>query len=195
MNGKFLPPHLKSLNRRRKLYVRWEVEGSYRADLNELLLVHETSWDKIRGELRIQGRRHIAVDAEALCAHLDSLMGARVGEVVMESHEYRLGREDAERIRRERPYASAQEVINRLFEAERLSGVGVGRLSFPAGPNGPVLYEVVNPCVKKTQGAAKSFLASYWCGVLSILLDRDYDANGISYDEGADTLICRLVPR
>src|SRR3989304_5928633 len=60
------------------------------------LVPKEIVWDKAKGELRILGKRHTALDAQALCDHLDSLVGPTVAEVIMDNHERRLGKEEAE---------------------------------------------------------------------------------------------------
>lgn len=151
-------------------------------------------WDHAKGELWIFGRRHIAIDAQALCEHLDQLAGPRVAEVIMHSHEYRLGREDAERIRGGNPELTIQQVVDQLISAEMLSGVGVTRLEI-AGTHQSFSYEISNPCVKSTEGAAKAFIVSYWCGVLSYLFGQEYKASDLEYDDKHNVLRSRIVVR
>ncbi len=151
-------------------------------------------WDKAKGELRILGQRHTALDAQALCNHLDSLVGVQVSEVIMKSLEFRLGKEDAARIRQERPRATISEVVDFLRETDQLSGVGITEVAF-SGNQGPVVVEISNPSVKGTVGAARAFLFSWWCGALTTLLDTDLDLKGVDYDEERDVMKCRIVPR
>lgn len=77
-------------------------------------------WDKAKGELRILGHRHLAIDADALCERLDSLCGPQIAEVIINNHEYRLGKEDAAKVRHERPQATIGEMVDLLAEAERI---------------------------------------------------------------------------
>jgi len=152
--------------------------------------------NKAKGELRILGERHVAVDAQALCEHLNAMTGTRVAEVLMNQHESRLGKEDAARIReRENPQASVQEVIDLLIDAECLSGVGIVKLTVPENLVGPISLEISNPCVKGTLGVAKALLISYWCGALTYLLGKEFEATHVIYDEGANLIKCRIVPR
>ena len=77
------------------------------------------------GEIRILGRRHAAVNMQALCNHLDSLVGIQVAEVIMHNLEFRLGKEDAARIKTEETHAKLDEIIEHVAQSNRLSGVGV----------------------------------------------------------------------
>lgn len=154
-------------------------------------------WDKAKGELRILGQRHTALDAQALCDHLDSLVGPTVAEVIMDNHERRLGKEDAARIRREKPQATLRDIINVITETDILSGAGVTEVTMPESAmlEGAIFVKIHNPCVKAASGAAKAFLFSYWCGVLSSLLDNEFEAKDVSYNETENLLTARIVRR
>ena len=65
---------------------------------------------------KILGRRHVAVDIEALCEHVDLLVGPQVAEVIMNHHLIRLGKEDAEFVRKQNPNATPAEIVERLAE-------------------------------------------------------------------------------
>lgn len=157
----------------------------------------EVSWDRKRGRLNILGHRHVAIDAQALCDHLDSLLGFQVAEVVMNNHEFRLGKEDAERVRHEKPQASIQEIIDQLEEADFLSGVGMVKVKLPSDPHNTneVMVEVSDPCVKTTEGASKAFICSYWSGVMSGLLGEEFEATNLTYREDKNVLSYRIVRR
>jgi hypothetical protein len=156
-------------------------------------MVENLVWDRAKGELRILGHRRMAMDAEALCRHLDSLVGRTVAEVIINNHELRLGKEDAESSRREKPNASADELIDNLNESDLLSGVGLTK--FTVNSDKSVLVEISNPCVNETTGAAKSLLFSYYCGVFSVLFGKEYDAKDVRFNESSNVLSGRLVPR
>ena len=157
------------------------------------VMMEDIVWDRAKGELRIVGKRHLAIDAEALCRHLDALVGPQVAEVIMRNHEFRLGKEDAERHRKEKPNASMEEIIEAVKETDLLSGVGLTK--FTVQTDQSVLIEVSNPCVKETAGAAKSLLFGYWSGVLSCLFGKEYDAVDVKFNESTKVLSARLVSR
>ncbi|MGB9022531.1 MAG: hypothetical protein WCC94_03750 [Candidatus Bathyarchaeia archaeon] len=152
-------------------------------------------WDKAKGELRILGQRHIAIDIQGLCEHLDLIVGPMVAEVVMNQHEFRQGKEDAASARQEKPEATIQELVNSFANAETLSGVGVVRVIITEASPGPIDVEISNPCVKKTTGAARSFLFSYWCGVFTELLGNEFKIDQVKYDENKNLLKGRVIPR
>jgi hypothetical protein len=142
---------------------------------------------------RILGRRHVAVDIEALCEHLDLLVGPQVAEVIMNHHVVRLGKEDAELERKEHPNASSMEIIERFAEAWRLSGMG--DVQAKLDENGPELrVSIVNPCLRKTEGSAKSFLFSHWCGALSVILGGAFEVKNATYDSQKDVMSGTIVP-
>ena len=152
-------------------------------------------WDKAKGELRILGQRHTAVDMQGFCEHLDLIVGAKVAEVVMNQHEFRQGKEDAASIRQEKPEATIQELLDSFANAETLSGVGVVKVTIPEASLAPINVEISNPCVKGTTGAAKSFLFSYWCGLFTQLLGKEFKINDVTYDDKGNLMKCRIVPR
>jgi hypothetical protein len=158
-------------------------------------LSEEVVWDKAKGELRILGRRHVALDIQGLCDHLDLIIGARVAEVLMNQHEFRLGKEDAANARHARPEATIQELVNSFANAETLSGAGVVRVAIPENSPRTIDLEVSNPCVKQTTGAAKSLLFSYWCGVFTELLGKEFEIDQVAYDENKNLMKCRIIPR
>jgi hypothetical protein len=152
-------------------------------------------WDKAKGELRILGQRHVAIDIQGFCEHLDLIVGPMVAEVVMNQHEFRQGKEDAASIRQEKPEAAIQELLDSFANAETLSGVGVVKVTIPEASPGPIDVEISNPCVKRTTGAAKSFLFSYWCGLFTQLLGKEFKINEVAYDENKNLMKCRIIPR
>jgi hypothetical protein len=151
--------------------------------------------DEAKGELRLYGRRYTLVDAQALCNHLDSLVGPVIAEVIMDNLESRLGRRDAQRVREEKPKAMMNELIDALEESDRLQGVGFTRVRLPENQSAPIQIEIANPCANGTTGAAKSFLFSWWKGALSILLSREFEVKDTQYDEQQDLMRCELHPR
>ena len=155
----------------------------------------EPLWDKAKGELRIKGQRHVAVDAHGLCEHLDLIAGTKVAEVIMNQHEFRQGKIDSANIRRERPDASIEQLADLFANAETLSGIGVVRVDPPKTSPGPVDVEISNPCVKGTTGAAKSFLFSYWCGIFSELFGKEFKIDQITYDEKENSMKCRIISK
>jgi hypothetical protein len=145
-------------------------------------------WDTENGELRILGERHIAIDAQTLCNHLDSLVGVKVAEVIMHNIQFRLGKVDATRLRTEKPQSSLTELIEHLTNSERLSGTGITKVVLPENLQESILIEVTNPAVKGTAGSAKEFLVAWWAGALSVLCNKELDVKHISYDEGSKVL-------
>lgn len=156
-------------------------------------MAEEVVVDKAKGELRILGQRNMALNVEALCKHLDALVGQSVAEVIIRNHEFRLGKEDAERRRKEKASASTEEIIEYFKQNDAVSGAGVTKCT--VHPDKSALVEISNPCVKETTGAAKSLLFGYWCGVLSQLFGKDYDTAQVHFNEPKHTLSALLVPR
>ncbi len=159
--------------------------------------MNEAVWDREKGRLTILEHRHVAMDAQALCEHLDSLVGSQVAEVIMNNHEFRLGKEDAERLRRQNPQTSLQEIIDHLLEADLLSGVGVVKVRLTPDLSNltEATVEVSEPCVKGIEGASKAFISSYWCGVLSVLFGGAFEATDVNYREDENKLKYRMVRR
>ncbi len=152
-------------------------------------------WEKAKGEFRILGQRHAAVDIRGLCEHLDLIVGPMVAEVVMNQHMFRQGKDDAVTIRQEKPEAAIQELLDSFANAEALSGVGVVKVTIPEAALGPIDVEILNPCVKRTTGATKSFLFSYWCGIFTQLLDKEFKIDQVAYDDNKNLMKCRIIPR
>jgi hypothetical protein len=151
--------------------------------------------DKAKGELRILGQRHVAIDIQGFCEHLDLIVGPKVAEVVMNQHEFHQGKEDAASAHQEKPEATIQELVNSFVNAEPLSGVGVVKVTIPETSLDPIDVEISNPCVKRTTGAAKSFLFSYWCGIFTQLLGKEFKIDQVAYDENKNLMKCRIIPR
>jgi hypothetical protein len=148
-----------------------------------------------KGELRILGMRLTAIDAQSLCNHLDSLVGVKVGEVIMHNLEFRLGKLDAARLRAEKPGAILNDLVEHLRKTDQLTGVGMTTVKLPDNPGGEVEVEVANPSVKGAMGAAKSFIFSYWAGALTALLDKEFDMKDVEYDNEKDQMKCLITPR
>jgi hypothetical protein len=137
----------------------------------------------------------VAIDIERFCEHLDLMVGPIVAEVVMNQSGSSQGKEEAASIRREKPETAIQELLDSFADAETLSGVGVVKATIPEASLGPVDIEVSNPCVKRTTGAAKSFLFSYWCGLLTQLLGKEFKIDHVAYDRDKNLMKGRIIPR
>ncbi len=155
----------------------------------------ETVWDTEKGELRILGQRHTAIDAQNLCDFLDSLVGIQVAEVIMHNLEYRLGKLNAAKLRSENLKSTLDQLIEILIKADRLSGAGITKVVRVENPNDPIQVEIANPSVKGTTGAAKSFIFSWWAGALTSLFDKEFDVKNVAYDEEKNVLKAQIVPR
>ena len=150
-------------------------------------------WNREKGELLVFGQRNIGIDAQALCSHLDSLVGPKVAEVIMNNLEYQIGKADVASIRSEKPQATIEEVIERLTERNRLSGIGVTNVTLTDNPSEPIVVEIWNPAVRGSGGAARAFLYSRWCGALSELLNQNLAAKDVTYDEERRVVKCVIV--
>lgn len=148
-----------------------------------------------KGELRILGMRLTAIDAQSLCNHLDSLVGVKVGEVIMHNLEFRLGKLDAARLRAEKPGATLNDLVEHLRRTDQLTGVGMTTVKLPDNPGEQVEVEVANPSVKGAEGAAKSFIFSYWAGALTALLNKEFDMQNVVYDNEKDLMKCLITRR
>jgi hypothetical protein len=155
----------------------------------------EPVWNREKGELRIFGRRNTAIDAQALCDYLDSLVGVQVGEVIMNNLESRSGKQDADWIRKEKPELTTNELIKFGEEWDRIAGVGATHVTLSKDETSPIVLEISNPSVKGTQGAAKAFLFSWWAGMLSSLLGRNFEYKDVVYDREKNLMKCVIVPR
>jgi len=156
-------------------------------------MVENTASEK--GELRILGIRLTAIDAQSMCNHLDSLVGVKVGEVIMHNLEFRLGKLDAARLKAEKSGAALNDLIERLRRADQLTGVGMTTVRLPNNPDEPIGVEVANPSVKGAEGAAKAFIFSYWAGAMTALLDKEFDMKNVVYDNEKDLMKCLITPR
>jgi hypothetical protein len=151
--------------------------------------------DEANSELRILNRRHVMMDAAALCRHLETLTGAQVAEVIIGNHASQLGKEDAEEIRKQRPQATIQDLLAILAESSSLSGFGVTRARLLENPSAGVYLEISNPAVKSTTGAGKALVFSYWCGALGYFAEKEFEATDVTYDEQEDISKCQIVPK
>ena len=151
--------------------------------------------DRTKAEFRLFGRRHAAVDAQSLCNHLDSLVGPVVGEVIMNNLETRLGKEDGARLREANPKASVGELIKMLEETDLITGMGITKTVVTEDLIAPIRIEIWNAVAKGEKGAAKSFLFSWWCGVLTSILGKALEVKAVQYDEKANMMKCEIVPR
>jgi len=113
----------------------------------------------------------------------------------MNNLETRLGREDGVRMREANPNASAGELVKMLEETDLISGMGITKSAVPEDPKASIRIEVCNPVVRGEKGAAKSFLFSWWCGVLTSILGRELELKTVQYDEKANMMKCEIVPR
>ena len=145
--------------------------------------------------LTILGQRHVAIDAQNLCAFLDSLVGLQVGEVIMHNLEFRLGKINAARLRTEKPEATVQQLVDILVKSDSLSGIGVTKLTFTENPSTAIDIEITNPAVRSQTGSARSFVFSWWAGALAALLGKELDLKNVEYVKESNTIRCRIVPR
>lgn len=159
-------------------------------------LSDELVWDQEKGELRILGRRQLAITPQDLCTYLDTLVGVPVSDVIINNLEFRSGKQETELFRKERPNSSVSDIIDVLIKYDSLTGVGITTVTVsPEDRDKPILLQISNPCVKGTVGAAKSILISWWCGALSALFGKDFEAKDVTYDEKSNALKCNIVPR
>jgi len=154
----------------------------------------DASWDKEKGEIRISGERHVAIEAQSLCDFLDSLVGVQVAEVIMHSLEYRLGKAEGKRFMEKNPQATLNQLIEHFANADRLSGMGLTKTTWTAHPEA-LLVEVTNPATSGLVGASKSFIFSWWAGALSSHAGKEFDVNGVAYDEQKNIARGTLVER
>ena len=163
---------------------RGHIELSERLTLNE-----------VKGEVSILEQRHAVVDIRALLNHLDALVGSQVAEVIARSLEMKLGKEDALRIHQVNPDANVAEIIERLIESDRYSGFGLTNVILTKDNPNQIHVETANPCLKGTAGAARVFHFAWWAGVLSGLLNREFEIGDVAYDEARNLVRCDLAPR
>jgi hypothetical protein len=153
----------------------------------------DLSRDREKGEVRILDQRFAMVDIAAFCQRWDALVGRKVAGVQMKSLEYHLGEEDAQAIMRKTPNATAEQVIAYLQETDRISGVGVTKVSRTS----PELIhiEIHNPVVAGTEGAAAFFASGWWCGALDTVLKGRFDVSDTIYDKEKNVLKFNLAAR
>lgn len=139
------------------------------------------------------GQRFAVVDVAEFCKRWDALVGRKVAEVQMKSLEYHLGEADANALMKKMPNATAEDNIAYLEEIDRVSGVGLSKVT----RLGHELFqiEIQNPVVAATEGAAAFFASGWWCGAMDTVLKRRFDARDITYDEEKRLLKFNLVAR
>ncbi len=98
-------------------------------------------------------------------------------------------------LRKEKPELTVDELIRLVEEWDRMAGIGVTKVTIPQKDVGPILVEVSNPSVKGTQGAAKAFLFSWWAGILTSLLGKNFECKNVVYDQGNNIMKCEIVQR
>ena len=113
----------------------------------------------------------------------------------MHNLEYRLGKAEGKRFMGKNPQATLNELIEHFVEVDRLSGMGVTKATWCANPGETLLVEVVNPGVRGRVGASKSFIFSWWAGALSSHAGKEYDLNGMDYDDQSNITRCKIVER
>jgi hypothetical protein len=150
--------------------------------------------DEAGGEIYVLGRRHAVVDMQALLRHLEILVGGQVAEVIIRSLETGLGKDDADRIRKENPDKTIQQIIEKLTESDRLCGFGLTQVTLPEDGSGRVMLEVKNPYLKDN-GPAKMLHFAWWAGVLSILLNKDFEIADVNFDESSNSMRGHFLPR
>jgi hypothetical protein len=151
--------------------------------------------DEKRGEVRLMGLRQMVMSMDALCNHLDTLVGSQVAEVIIKNLELQEGKEEAERFLRKHPDGKVQEFIDLMKRYDALSGVGITSVKFSENQDASILIEIFNPYIKRTSGSSKSLLFSWWCGALSAIFHRELDLESITYDATNDVMKCAIAPR
>jgi len=151
------------------------------------------NWNESKAELTVLGKRCLAIDVDSLSRRLDLLVGVQVAEVLIDNHEANLGKHDAANLQKEKPQASVREIIDSLIKAKAASGLGIITINLD-DPESPTVA-VSNPIIKKATGSGKSFMFSYWRGVLGILLNKDLVLADSDFDEKNSLLKCRIRER
>jgi hypothetical protein len=113
----------------------------------------------------------------------------------MNNLESRTGRQDGDWVRKEKPQLTANELIRFGEEWDRLSGVGATQVTLPEDKTSPIVLEISNPSVKGTQGASRAFLFSWWAGMLTSLLGKNFEYKNALYDQEKNIMRCEIVPR
>ena len=151
--------------------------------------------DEAKGELRIDSRRYAAINVQQMCQHLDTLVGPKLAETIMNNHQRRLGAEDAERIRELNPGAKIEDVIGVLIEDDKNTGLGLPKVRITESGEQPAIFETFNPVITATEGAGKVFIVSCWAGALGVLLGYEVNPTNIVYDSARNTLSCSFLKR
>jgi len=151
--------------------------------------------DETKGELKLQGRRYMLMTMDALCNHLDTLVGSKVAEVIIKKLEFEEGKEEAMRFYRDHPGTKVEEFINHMIRYDSLTGVGITSVKVLNDSDPNAVIQISNPYIRKTEGSSKSLMFSWWCGALSVALNRELDMETVSYDSTNDTLTCKLSSR
>ena len=158
-------------------------------------MTNDIEFDEKRGEVKLMGSRQMVIDMDALCSHLDTLVGNQVAEVIVRNLELQEGKNEAERFLRNHPDPNVEEFVDLMRRYDALSGVGITSVKFSEKQSGPIYIEISNPYIKRTAGSSKSLLFSWWCGALSGMLHRELDLESISYDASNDVLKCTITTR
>jgi hypothetical protein len=152
-------------------------------------------YDEAKGELHIDSQRYAAINVQQMCQHLDSLVGPKLAETIMNNHERRLGAEDAERIRELNPGAKIEDVIGVLIEDDKHTGFGIPKVTITGSSERPAIFETFNPVTTATEGAGRVFIASYWVGALGVLLGHEVIPTNVAYDPAKNTLSCSFIKK
>jgi len=152
-------------------------------------------YDETKGELRIEGQRYAAIQVEAMCKHLDTLVGTRLAETIMNNHQHRQGVENGKRILDLDPNAKTEQMLRVLAEDDRIAGFGIAEVTITESAEQPAKLKIYNPVVTATKGAGKVFMVSYWSGALSVLLNKEVDHTNMTYDPAKNTLSCSFLKR
>jgi hypothetical protein len=158
-------------------------------------LSEDVVWDAEKGDLRVLGKRCTAIDVQSLCDYLNTLVGIQVAEVIMHNLEFRLGKLDAATLKAKKPGLGLDKLIEELIRSDQLSGLGITKVRFDETSSMSADIEVINPSVKGTTGAGKSFVFSYWAGALTALLDKEFDVRNVEYDQQKDVMKASIVQR
>ncbi len=153
------------------------------------------TYDETKGELRIDGRHYAAIDVQNMCHHLDSLVGPKLAETIMNNHERRLGAGDAETIRELNPNAKIEDVTRVLAEDDKNTGFGLPKVRITETREQPAIFETFNLVITATEGAGKVFILSYWAGALGALLGQEVVPTNIVYDSTKNTLSCSFMKK
>lgn len=152
-------------------------------------------FDESRGELQVLGKRHFALAMDSFWNCLDSQVGSRVAEVIMNNLRAQDGRSRAAATRKEYPEASVEELIRLLIRYCTLVGLGEAQVTVVKGTEDSIMVDVSHPYATDVSGSSKPLIASWWCGALGMLFDRRFSSKSLAYDQESDLLKCVLVSR